>query len=98
MPKEPISAIGSERLTVDATVGGVALTVPSAARRAVITVETAEMRFTEDTTAPTTTRGHLVNIGDVIKYMDNDWRGALLNWRGIRTTATSAVVEATYYV
>ena len=47
-------------------------------KRALITVETANARFRPDGTAPTTTEGHLVYIGDVLDFTGRSWR-TLLN-------------------
>jgi len=58
----------SEKLTVDATVGGISLTPAKygAAKKVFITVETGPIRIWVDKTAPTATDGHLYNIGDQI--------------------------------
>ncbi len=89
-----------ESVTVDNTVGGVALSssefAPGAdmpADRAFITVETAQIRFTYDGTAPTTTLGHLADPGDVVKL---DSPQSIKNFRAIRTGGVSASLMVSY--
>ena len=100
MPQASIlQSFTTERITVDATVGGVRLTIANIvstppAQAATLTVETAQIRWTKDGTAPTSTTGHIANVGSVI-YLDN--ANDLFNWRGIRTGASSGVVQATYH-
>lgn len=65
---------------------------PSAAT---ITVETAQLRFRTDGTAPTSSEGHLAGVGDVIELTD---RGECDNFRAIRTGATSGVIKVTKFV
>lgn len=85
----------SEQITVDATVGGKALTGATygTARYAEITVETADIRITTDGTPPTATFGHKVGTGDTIKLQSNEEIAA---FRAIRTGSVSAVITATY--
>jgi hypothetical protein len=85
-----------ESKTVDATAGGVSLTsgTYSTRRYALITVETAPVRFTVDGTAPVAaTTGHLVNPGDIIKLDSNE---DITAFRAIRETSTSGVLKVTY--
>ncbi len=83
-----------ESLTVDATVGGVGFVGHAANRYAFITCETAQVRFTIDgTAAPTTTVGHLLNPGDILKLDSN---ADIAAFRAIRTGATSGVLKATF--
>ena len=82
-----------ESLTVDATGGGVGFVGHAANRYALITAETAQVRFTIDGTAPTTTVGHLLNPGDVLKLDSN---ADITAFRAIRTGATSGVLKATF--
>lgn len=89
----------TERITVDNTVGGVRLTVTNVvatppAQSATLTVETAQIRWTKDGTAPTSTTGHLSNVGAVI-YLDHP--SDLWNFRAIRATSTSAVIQVSYH-
>lgn len=84
-----------EQKTVDATVGGVALTSATygTARYAEIDVEVASIRFTVDGTPPTATLGHLVNPNDIIRLTSAEDIAA---FRAIRTGSTSAVINCSY--
>ena len=95
-----------EKLTVDATSGGVTFTaakllntasvaehIQGPARHILITTETAPFRWTIDGTAPTTTVGHLANAGSVIELAN---MSAMKAFRAIRTTSTSAELHVTY--
>ena len=82
-----------ESLTVDNTVGGVGFAGHAANIYALITCETAQVRFTVDGTAPTTTVGHLLNPGDVLRLDSN---ADIAAFRAIRTGATSGVLKATF--
>lgn len=62
-------------------------------RYAEITVETAEIRFTTDGTAPTATVGHKVGPGYVIELDSSE---DIVAFRAIRVGSTSAVIQATY--
>ena len=85
-----------ESVTVDATAGGVTLTAGtySTRRYALISVETATVRFTVDGTAPVAGGpGHLCQIGDIIELDSNE---DITAFRAIRETATSGTIRATY--
>lgn len=84
-----------EAITVDNTAGGKACTTAKYAgcTKAFITVETAQIRFTIDGTAPTTTAGHLLNPGDILKL---DSAEDITAFRAIRVGATSGVIHCTY--
>jgi hypothetical protein len=84
-----------EALTIDSTAGGVALTAAKygTCTKAFITVETAQIRFTVDGTAPTTTAGHILNAGD---NLDIDSNEDIAAFRAIRTGSTSGVIQCTY--
>lgn len=86
---------GFETLTIDNTVGGVALTSGTygTARYAEITIETADIRFTCDGTPPTASTGHLVGVNDIVRLESNEDIAA---FRAIRTGSVSAVINATY--
>ena len=94
-----LQAYTKERLTIDATAGGIALT-PSKyltappARCADFTVENAQIRYETDGTAPTSTTGRVANPTD---YISLNNPSELENFRAIRTGATSGVVEVRYY-
>ena len=89
------NAAAHESVTVDATVGGVALTAGTYGTiiYAFITAETAQMRFTVDGTAPTTTVGHLLNPGDILEL---DSLSDITAFRAIRTGSVSGVIKVTY--
>lgn len=95
-----------ETVTVDATVGGVALTATKhhpvntessndtrSAVRVFITVEGGQIRYNYDGTAPTSTTGHLLNAGDALVLVADD---AIANFRAIRTGGTSGTLMVTY--
>jgi hypothetical protein len=82
-----------ESLTVDATVGGKGFVGHAANVYAFITCETAEIRYTVDGTAPTTTVGHLLSPRDVLILDSN---ADIAAFRAIRTGATSGVLKATF--
>lgn len=63
------------------------------AQKAVITVETADMRFTTDGVDPTTSVGHLVGSGDTIELDSPD---EIKKFKAVRTGSTSAVINVTY--
>lgn len=99
-----LSAFARETVTVDATVGGVALTAATyapvgqqAARRAVMTLETAPIRVSVvSASAPTASSGDLVQPG-VYGGIEVGGLADIQNFRAIRTTATSGVLQVTYY-
>ncbi len=81
-----------ESLTVTGTAGGLTLATVRAAGEdhAVITVETATIRFAVDGTTATATVGHVASPGDVITL---DSSAELTNFSAIRTTGTSATLK-----
>ena len=60
---------------------------------ALITCETAQIRFRIDGTNPTASEGHILNPGDILKLDSN---ADIVAFRAIRTGATSGVIKATY--
>jgi hypothetical protein len=82
-----------ESLTVDNTVGGKAFANYATNIYALITAETAQVRFTTNGTAPTTTVGHLLNPGDTLKL---DSLADITAFRAIRTGSVSGVLKATF--
>lgn len=85
---------GYQQLTVDNTSGGVALTVPISSNVAVIKSETAQARWRDDATNPSTTVGMPFDIGDILVLND---ALSLSQFKAIRTGATSAVFNISYY-
>lgn len=63
------------------------------ARKALITVETDQIRWTADGTTPTAAIGHRQNVDDVIELEGID---AIRLFRAIRVT-TDASIKVTYY-
>lgn len=84
-----------ESKTIDGTAGGIALTSATYGTRryAVITIDTADIRFTVDGTPPTASIGHLAGPDDTILLRSNEDIAA---FRAIRVGSTSAVVQVSY--
>ena len=61
--------------------------------RAVLSLETAQIRFAYDGDAPTSTAGHLMDPGDVITL---EGAQSISRFRAIRTGGTSGVLTVTY--
>ena len=90
-----IPVTGRQRLTVDDTSGGVALpSIPAAAVAAVCTLETAQIRFTLDGTAPTSSAGKLLEVGQTLTL---ESREELTGFLGIRTGGSSGVLDIEYF-
>lgn len=95
-----------EAITVDNTSGGKSLTASNYrqtlignnvvqnrdAERALITVETDQIRWTYDGTAPTSTVGHLAEAGDAIELLGYE---NIVKFRAIRVT-NNATIRVTY--
>lgn len=60
---------------------------------AVLTVESASLRFREDGTDPTSSQGHLLNVGAVLT-LDNPSR--MEKFRAIRSGSTDATLRISY--
>lgn len=84
-----------EKLTIDATAGGIALTAGTYGTRryAVITIDDADIRFTVDGTTPTSTTGHLCSVDDIIELNSNE---DIASFRAIRTGSASGVIQCSY--
>lgn len=85
------SSIGFTAGTITPTVAVDGSTRPAHVAR--VTAETAQMRYTIDGTAPTTTVGHLLDIGDVL---DIEGIKNVSNARFIRTGVTSGTIRCTF--
>jgi hypothetical protein len=84
-----------ESITVATTAIGITSSLLSPnRRRAVLTAETAQMRFRVDGTDPTSSEGHLLEVGDTLEL---DQQEEMLNFRAIRTGSTSGVLKVTVY-
>ena len=91
----PLMALGRlAPLTVDSTSGGVGLgAVPAGTQYAELYCETAQIRFTVDGTAPTTTVGRIMNPGDTLKLATNDFT----LFKAIRTGSVSGQLQGDYW-
>ena len=68
---------------------------------ALVTVETDQVRYRIDGTAPTSSEGHLLNAGDVLNFPswnvpNQNWRSQLENVQFIRVTSDAAL-KITWY-
>ena len=83
-----------EAVTVAGTSIGMTVTAAQGVKpgAAVISVETAAIRFTVDGTTPTATVGHLAEPGDVIELVEE---GQVRLFRAIRQGGTSATIMCT---
>lgn len=63
------------------------------AKRAVITITGAQIRYTYDGTTPTSSVGHLVNPFDVITIIGSD---NISNFKAIRAGSSDAIISVTY--
>lgn len=95
LDESTVSFFAYEAVTVDNTSGGKALTeatYTSYAKLAVCTLETAEVRYKIDGSAPTTTVGHpLEPLQSIILYGDQ-----INKFRAIRTGSTSGSLKCSY--
>lgn len=85
---------GLQNLTVDATTGGVGLTVPAGAVRAVLTVEAQPLRWSDNGTAPTSSVGVLELAGSRFELYG---KASLLAFKAIRSTGSSSALGISYY-
>lgn len=85
---------GYESVTVANSSVGLTSATYSNAQVAVMTLETAQIRVRFDGTAPTTSEGHLIEVGDVITLNAGS---QMALFHAIRTGATSGVLKITYY-
>ena len=84
-----------QRLTVANAGGGVGLpSIPAGAMSAVCTLETAQIRFTLDGTAPTSSAGKLLEVGQTLTL---ESREELTGFLGIRTGGSSGVLDIEYF-
>lgn len=83
-----------QRLTVDDTAGGVTITAPARARVAHCRLETAQIRFTLDGTAPTSTTGQILEVGETLEL---EGRDEITGFKAIRTGSTSGVLDIEFF-
>lgn len=95
-----VSYIGWEQITVDNTAGGKGFTAAKItppgrdmATQAVCRNQDAQIRYTIDQTAPTTTVGTQLEAGDILTINGHD---LMVNFRAIRTGSTSGVLNCNY--
>jgi hypothetical protein len=83
-----------ESVTVSNTAVGITTTVAEGFKpaAAVITVETASIRYCVDGTTATSSVGHRADPGDVIELTD---RGEVANFSAIRKDGTDATIKVT---
>lgn len=100
-------AFAFEQITVDNTAGGKGATAATAfprvisggssfdhgAEEAFISIETDQVRYTLDGTAPTSSLGHILEAGDILQLIGRDM---IVKLRMIRVT-TNAAVSVTYF-
>src|SRR5262245_29966487 len=93
---KPYQSYAIDQITIDATSGGVALTTENAnsAKRVVISVEAAQIRYTTTTASTVTasTGGLLANVGDQIILIGPE----IQQFKAIRTGGTSATISVEY--
>lgn len=85
----PLEPLGYQRIV--GLAASTALTVPARARYALLKTETQPVRWRDDGTAPTTTVGFLLDVGEEFWYT-----AKLAKFRAIETVAT-ATLHASYY-
>ncbi len=92
-------AFGFETITVGSSVSSLTAgtyTIDSSgekAKRAIITIQSAQVRYRYDGTSPTASIGHLCNPFDVITLIGSD---NISNFKAIRAGSTDAVISVTY--
>ena len=97
-PESAATAFAFESITVaDSAIGCTAATVSPAGApgsvRAVMTLETAQVRYRYDGTNPTSSEGHLLEIGETLVL---EGAANIDRFRAIRTGSTSGVLKVTY--
>ena len=61
--------------------------------RVFMTLETGQVRFRTTSDDPTSTEGHLMNVGDTLELNDHQ---SITDFLAIRTGATSGVLKVTF--
>mgnify|MGYP001608381281 CR=1 FL=1 len=93
------SVVAYATLTVADTAIGLSsasTAITHAVTGAIITLETAQIRWRADGTVPTDTEGHIMNISDALDFSEGNWQELLNRIRFIRTGATSGALKITY--
>ena len=84
--------ISFEQISINTAAG--LTTIPSNANKAVITVETAGLRYRDDGTNPTSSVGHNMRVGSVI-FLNG--RNAVLNFKAIKSGTANSKINVDYY-
>lgn len=92
--KVGIVAFDHESVTIAAASTGLTAGTYLNATRAILTLETAQIRITTDGTAASATVGHIINIDDVITLEGTE---QIARFRGFRTGGVSGVLKITYF-
>ena len=82
-----------ESVTVADSAIGLTSATYLTATKAEMTLETAQIRVRKDGTNPTSSEGHLVEVGDIITLNS---AADIATFKAIRTGATSGVLRVTY--
>lgn len=93
-----LTAFAYEAVTVaNTSIGFTTATIAPSGERpasnALVTAETAQMRYRLDGTAPTSSEGHLLEVGDVLEI---NGISTVSQARFIRTGATSGTIRCTF--
>lgn len=88
-----LASAATHTSTVTGTAGGLSA-IPSDATHALLSIETASLRFLDTGATATATNGHRL-AADTFFWISG--RQRLLDWSMIRDTGTSATVQVTYY-
>jgi hypothetical protein len=88
--------VAYESVTVANTAIGLTASSTAAPIRnaATLTLETAQIRFRVDGTDPTSSEGHLLEIGDTLELCNQE---EVKNFKAIRTGSTSGVLKVSYF-
>ncbi len=98
-----MNALSDEQVTVDATAGGVSLTVPLDAKRCYIEIWTADIYYTLDGGTPASGNGGRAIVGDTINLMGdtgqerNSWLEVMKGLRMLRQGSTSGLAIVHYF-
>lgn len=88
---DPVAS-SAESITVADTAAGLS-TVPATAQGALVTIETANVRYWLDGSTPTSSAGHLAPAGTRVELRT---RQQVLSFKAIRADSTSAKLQVTY--
>jgi len=89
-----LTCFDHEILTVTESVVGLTSATYLDAIRAEMTLETAQIRYWDDGSDPTSSEGHPVNVGDIITL---DSAAQIANFKAIRTGSTSGKLMISYF-